>query len=53
MEIKDNWIKEAKIDSSGYENKYKKSIDDNDSFWNEEGERIDWIKKYTKIKQIK
>ncbi len=53
MEIKDNWIKEAKIDSNGYENKYKKSIDDNDSFWNEEGERIDWIKKYTKIKQIK
>ena len=46
MEIKDNWIKEAKIDSSGYENKYKKSIDDNDNFWNEEGERIDWIKKY-------
>ncbi|MDB0003045.1 acetate--CoA ligase [Alphaproteobacteria bacterium] len=53
MEIKDSWIKQAKVDSQTYEIKYKTSLDDNDNFWREEGRRIDWIKNYTKIKDIK
>ena len=52
MEIKENWIKEAKVDSKTYEAKYKNSIEENDSFWREEGKRIDWIKDYTQIKEI-
>ena len=27
--------------------------DNNDSFWNEQGKRLDWKKKYTKIKDVK
>ena len=53
MEIKENWVKEAKVDKSTYEAKYKNSIEENDSFWKEEGKRIDWIKDYTKIKTNK
>ena len=53
MEIKENWIKEAKVDSQTYETKYKKSIEDNNSFWREEGKRLDWIKNYSKIKDVK
>ncbi len=32
---------------------YKDSIKNNDSFWEKEGKRIDWIKPYTKIKDVK
>ena len=53
MDIKEKWLKEAKVDSLTYGEKYNNSIDDNDNFWREEGKRIDWIKNYTKIKDVK
>ena len=53
MEIKEGWIKQAKVDSQTYEIKYKNSLESNDSFWSEEGKRIDWINNYTKIKDVK
>jgi len=52
MDIKDLWIKNSKIDLQGYENKYKESIDNNENFWKEEGKRIDWVKEYSKIKDV-
>ncbi len=53
MEIKESWIKQAKVDSQTYETKYKYSLEDNDNFWREEGKRIDWVKNYTKIKNVR
>jgi acetyl-CoA synthetase len=53
MEINKKWIKEAKVNTQAYEIKYKNSIEDNDSFWREEGKRIDWVKNYSKIKNVK
>ncbi|MDC0342847.1 acetate--CoA ligase [Alphaproteobacteria bacterium] len=53
MEIKESWIKQAKVDSQTYEIKYKNSIEDNDNFWRKEGRRIDWVNNYTKIKNVK
>ena len=50
MEIKKEWVNNAKADSDTYISKYKDSINNNDKFWNDEGKRIDWIKNYTKIK---
>tara|TARA_R110000772_G_scaffold73216_5_gene159835 strand:+ start:32934 stop:34880 length:1947 start_codon:yes stop_codon:yes gene_type:complete len=29
---------------------YKKSVDDPDAFWGEQGKRLDWMKPYTKVK---
>ena len=52
MEIKKNWIEQAKVDTQTYESKYKKSLDDNDKFWKEEGKRLDWVDNYTKIKKV-
>jgi len=52
MIIKENWIKEAKVDSKTYEDKYKFSIQDNDEFWRQEGKRINWINNYSKIKDV-
>ena len=53
MEIKKDWVKQAKADTQTYETKYKNSLEDNDNFWREEGKRLDWVKNYTKIKNVK
>ena len=53
INIKDKWKEEGKINSDEYLALYKESIENNDSFWNKHGSRIDWHRKYTKIKNIK
>ena len=53
MEIKEEWINQAKVNSDEYNQMYSKSVNENDDFWNEQGKRIQWIKDYTKIKKIK
>ena len=50
---KKDWISKALVNKSQYEKKYKASIKDNDAFWKKEGKRINWIKPYTKIKDVK
>ena len=52
MDIKEDWIKQAKVSKEKYAEMYKESIENNDSFWNQHGNRIDWIKKYSKIKKL-
>ena len=53
MEIKENWITEAKINSEDYISLYKESIENNSDFWNKQGDRINWYTRYTKIKNVK
>ena len=53
FKTKKDWISKATVNKSQYEKKYKTSLSDNDSFWKKEGRRINWIKPYTKIKDIK
>ena len=53
MKIKSNWIKEAKINQDEYSLMYKESIVDNENFWKKNAERIDWIKKFSKTKDVK
>ena len=53
MEILKDWIVNAKVNYSEYQKLYNDSIENNESFWSKEGQRIDWIKNYTKIKDIK
>ena len=49
---KSDWVKNALINKSMYEKKYKESIRNNNDFWAKEGKRITWIKPYTKIKDV-
>jgi len=42
----------AFVDAAGYEEMYKRSIEDNEGFWAEQAERIDWIKPFTKVKDV-
>ncbi len=53
IKVSDNWANHAYVNSSKYKKKYKLSIKENEKFWAKEGKRISWIKKYTKIKDIK
>ncbi len=39
-------------DNQNYLALYQKSIEQNENFWHEQGQRLDWIKPYTKIKDV-
>ena len=45
-----DWKKQAFIDRDEYEKHYRKSVEKPDKFWGKEGERIDWIKPYSVVK---
>ena len=51
--VKSEWLKKALVSKNVYEKKYSQSLKDNDGFWRKEGKRINWIKPYTKIKDVK
>ncbi len=53
MDIKKEWLEHAKVNEEKYSSMYDHSLQNNDEFWAEQAERIDWIKKFTKIKDIK
>ncbi|MBL8835242.1 MAG: acetate--CoA ligase [Alphaproteobacteria bacterium] len=42
----------AWVDTAKYEEMYARSIRDPEGFWAEHGKRIDWIKPYTKVKDV-
>jgi acetyl-CoA synthetase len=42
----------AHIDAAKYKEMYAASIADPEAFWGEHGKRIDWIKPYTKVKDV-
>ena len=53
FKVKKEWINDSYVSREEYEKKYKESIDNNENFWSNEGKRIDWIKPYNKIKDVK
>ena len=53
IKVSDSWANQAYVNKSKYQKKYKLSIKENDKFWAKEGKRISWIKKYSKIKDVK
>ncbi|WP_288903411.1 acetate--CoA ligase [uncultured Sneathiella sp.] len=44
--------KTAWADKTSYQAMYRASVEDPDAFWGEHGKRIDWIKSYTKVKDV-
>ena len=53
MEIKKEWLENAKVNEEQYSSMYDNSLQNNDEFWADQARRVDWIKKFTKIKDIK
>ena len=52
FKVNDQWSKESLINADTYQGWYQQSFDSNEEFWNEHGKRIDWIKPYSKIKNV-
>ena len=48
----DEWAKRAWTDEAGYFKDYQASITDPESYWAEQGKRIDWFKPYSQIKDV-
>ncbi len=46
------WKTRAYIDNDKYLAMYKRSVDDPEGFWREQAKRIDWIKPFTKVKNV-
>jgi acetyl-CoA synthetase len=47
-----DFIANAHINKEKYDAMYASSIDDPNSFWAEHGKRVDWIKPFTKVKNV-
>ena len=50
--VSPDWSENSLINKKKYDQWYKDSIDNNESFWDEHGKRIEWIKPYSKIKNV-
>ncbi len=50
--VPDAIAKSAWADAAKYEDMYKRSVEDPEGFWSEHGKRIDWIKPFTKVKDV-
>lgn len=42
----------ALVDESGYKEMYARSVNDNEAFWAEQAQRLDWIKPFSKVKDV-
>ncbi len=52
IRVTDEVKRTALIDNEKYLQEYERSINDPENFWAEHGQRIDWIKPYTRIKDV-
>jgi hypothetical protein len=50
--VPQDWARRAYADKNAYRKMYEASIDNPEGFWREHGQRIDWIKPYTKVKNV-
>ena len=50
--IPDNYASEALVDKEEYIKMYNESINDPESFWEKHSKRINWIKNFTKVKDV-
>ncbi len=50
--VSSQWQANAWINNDNYESMYRQSIEDNEGFWAAAAERIDWIKAFTKVKDV-
>ena len=42
----------AHVDTAGYDQMYSASVSNPEAFWSEHGQRVDWMKPFTKVKDV-
>jgi acetyl-CoA synthetase len=50
--VPDEWAKKAWVDNDKYLEMYQRSVEDPEGFWGEMGQRINWMKPYTQVKDV-
>jgi len=50
--VPDEWKQRAFVDNEKYLGMYQQSVEDPDGFWREHGQRVDWIKPFTTVKNV-
>lgn len=50
--VPDNFLKNARTTAEDYAAKYQQSVTDNAQFWREQAQSIDWIKPFTKVRDV-
>ena len=50
--VPEEWKKRAFMTKAQYEAAYAESVRDPDGFWGQEAKRLDWIKPFTKVKNV-
>jgi acetyl-CoA synthetase len=50
--VSGDWAKRAWFDAAKYDESYQRSIADPAGYWAEQGKRVDWIKPFTKVKDV-
>ena len=46
------WAENALIDADRYTQMYRESVEDPESFWRREAQRIDWIKPFSEVRRV-
>ena len=49
--VPEEWARKALIDADRYAAMYRELVEDPESFWRREAQRIDWIRPFTKVKE--
>ncbi|MEQ8585391.1 MAG: acetate--CoA ligase [Thalassobaculaceae bacterium] len=52
LDVPAEFAGKALVDAAKYQEMYTRSIEDPEGFWAEHGKRIDWMKPYTKVKDV-
>lgn len=50
--VSPEWSKHALVDEAKYKAMYEASVKDPVAFWREQGKRVDWLKPFTKVKNV-
>ncbi len=50
--VPEEWARKAWCDKARYQEMYRQSIENPEAFWGEHGKRLDWIRPYTKVKDV-
>ena len=50
--VSSEWIARAYVNKDRYDKAYARSVADPEGFWRQEANRIDWIKPFTKVKDV-
>jgi acetyl-CoA synthetase len=50
--VPQEWATNAWIDAAGYASMYRRSIEDPEGFWGEQGRRLDWIWPFSRVKDV-